>query len=255
MNIKNLKKEILKMAYASKEGHLGSSFSILDILVVLYDQILRVDPKNPSMQNRDRFVLSKGHASFGLYAVLAEKGFFSKNLLKEACQFDNILGGHPDMKKVPGVEVSSGSLGHGFPMAVGMALGLKIAKKKARVYTIIGDGECNEGTIWESALLAPHHKLNNLSCVVDYNHSNDRALKLMDLVAKFKSFGWETLRIPGHDHKKIYKALKTTHKDKPVAIIAETTKGKGSKTMENNHAWHHKTPTAEELEIIINELS
>lgn len=251
--MRELKRLIVETAAHAREGHIASAFSILDILWVLYDRVLKIDPAAPRAPERDRFILSKGHASLGLYAVLQKKGFFSAEELETFCTYDGILGGHPDRNKVPGVEASTGSLGHGLPMAIGTALGFKIAGQPNRVYALIGDGEANEGTIWEAALLAAHHGLTNLRCIVDHNHSTDRALGLGDLQAKFTAFGWHSLVINGHDHEQIYAAL-TMVSDKPVAIIAETIKGHGSKTMEGNPAWHHKSPTAEELPLILNEL-
>src|SRR3989344_6217204 len=174
--MKYLKKTIIKMATAKGEGHIPSAISILDILWVLYDKILDITPKNITTITRDRFILSKGHASMGLYVILAKKGFIKTRSLRDFGKFESELGGHPDRNKVRGVEASTGSLGHGMPMAVGLALGMKINKQKHRVYVIIGDGECNEGTIWESIKLAAHHKLSNLYCIVDHNHSGDRAL-------------------------------------------------------------------------------
>ena len=250
-----LRRLILESATTSGEGHIPSAFSILDILWVLYDQVLNIDPKNPNDDKRDRLIVSKGHASLGIYAVLAEKGFFKTSELLNFAKFNNSLGGHPDRNKVPGIEASTGSLGHGFPMAVGIAMALKIKKNKAKGFVIIGDGESNEGTVWESALLASHHELSNLCCIIDYNHSNDKALKLGNLRKKFESFGWETRTINGHNHKEIYTSLSTLSATRPTAIIAETIKGKGSKTMENNHAWHHKTPNKEELESLLKELA
>lgn len=253
--IVELKKKILEASAKSNEGHIASSFSILDILWVLYDKILFIDPKNPRDPNRDIFILSKGHASLGLYAILAEKGFFDKKILESFCEYNSILGGHPDRNKVPGVESSTGSLGHGMPIAVGIALGFIIQDKKQKVFVMVGDGECNEGTIWESALLASHHKLDNLCCIIDYNHSTDRALSVGSIEDKFKSFGWKCLSINGHDHKEIERALKTKHSDQPLAIIANTIKGFGAKMMENNPDWHHRSPNQEELEILMKELS
>lgn len=253
-HINQLKRSIVEASFLSGEGHVPSAFSILDILVVLYDKVLHIDPKNPESPDRDRFVLSKGHASLGLYAVLADKGFFSTDHLKTFGQFDSMLGGHPDALKVPGVEVSTGSLGHGFPMAVGMALGLKIAKNPAKVYSIIGDGESNEGSIWEATLLGSHHKLDNLICIVDHNHSTDRALSLGNIAKKFEAFDWQTVEINGHDPEEIYKALTIPHPDKPLAIIAQTIKGFGSKSMTGEPAWHHRSPTKEEYEKILKEL-
>ena len=251
---KHLIEKIVKMSALAGEGHIPSALSILDILWVLYDRILKIDPANPIEPNRDRFVLSKGHASLGLYAVLAEKGFFSVSELDSFGKFGSILGGHPDRNKIPGIEASTGSLGHGLPTSVGIALGLKIQKINAKVFTIIGDGEANEGTIWEAALIAAHHNLSNLYCIVDYNHSTDRALNVGDLVTKFSAFGWESCKINGHDHEDIYCALRRFNDVKPMAIIAETVKGSGCRIMENNPEWHHKAPSKEELEVILGEL-
>jgi transketolase len=205
--------------------------------------------------DRDRFILSKGHAAIGLYIVLAERGFIEPEMLRGFGKFESPLGGHPDRTKVPGIEASTGSLGHGFPMAVGLALGAKIKKKPSRVYVIVGDGECNEGTVWESAMLAAHHKLNNLYCIVDHNHSGDQPLNPGDMRKKFESFGWQAVSINGHDHEEIYRALTRTSADKPIAIIAETIKGKGVKIMENNPEWTHKYPTPEQLETMVQELT
>lgn len=253
--IKKLKRQIVQASHSAGEGHVPSAFSILDLLWVLYDQVIRVDPKLLDKQEQDRFILSKGHASLALYAVLAEKGFFSDEDFLTFCKFNGNLGGHPDCNKVPGVEASTGSLGHGFPMAVGMALGSRILNIENRVFCLVGDGECNEGTIWESALLAAHHQLSNLCCIVDYNHSTDRALKVGNLADKFQSFGWEALEINGHDQSQIYHALKNCHHNRPLAVIAETIKGKGVKRMESEPAWHHRSPTIEELKDILEELS
>lgn len=253
--INKLKRSVVQASFHAKEGHLGSDFSILDLLWVLYDKVLSVNPKRPDEPSRDRFFLSKGQASLALYAILAEKGFFSAELLKRYCDFHSILGGHLDRNKIPGVEASTGSLGHGFPMAVGSALGLKIKCSPARVFVLIGDGEANEGTVWESALLAAHHNLDNLTLIVDYNHSTDRALLVGDLRAKFEAFGWHSVTVDGHDHKAIEKVLRLKCGGKPLAVIAQTIKGRGSKLMENNPEWHHKAPNEAELEIILNELS
>ncbi len=254
-NLNRLKRAIVNASFHAGEGHLGSDFSILDILWVLYDKVLSVNPTYPDDPKRDRFFLSKGQASLALYSVLSEKGFFSAELLKKYCDFESNLGGHLDRNKVPGAEASTGSLGHGFPMAVGVALGLKIKRSPCRVFALIGDGEANEGTVWESALLAAHHKLDNLSLIVDYNHSTDRALRLGDLRAKFEAFGWHSVTLDGHNHKAIEKALKAKYTGKPLAVIADTIKGRGSKIMEHNPAWHHKAPNKEEREIILKELS
>jgi len=253
--VRKLRVEIIKASAQAGDGHIPSALSVLDILWVLYDQILHISPFEPDSNNRDRFILSKGHASLGLYAVLSEKGFFEKSLMNTFGKYDSILGGHPDRNKIPGVEASTGSLGHGFPMSVGTALALKIKKSSSRVFTLIGDGECNEGPIWEAALLAAHHKLNNLICIVDYNHSTDRALSVENIGRKFDGFGWLIREIDGHNHDEIYKALNDTPLKRPLAIIANTVKGKGCRMMENNPAWHHKAPTKDELNQILGELN
>jgi transketolase len=253
--LKYLKRQIVQATLATGEGHIPSSLSILDILYVLYDRVMRIDPKNPRSENRDRFILSKGHGSLALYSILSYKGFFPKDDLKRFAEYDSALGGHPDCNKVPGVEASTGSLGHGMPMGIGIALALRIKRLKANVFILVGDAECNEGSIWESALLAAHHRLTNITCIVDYNHSTDRALALGDLAAKFIAFGWDALVINGHDHNQIYNAVIQSRADRPYAIIAETIKGFGCKQMENNPAWHHRAPTAEEYAAILEELS
>lgn len=254
--MKKLKETIIKSASLSKEGHIPSALSVLDILWVLYDKILNLDSSNLDHADRDRFILSKGHASLGLYVVLAKKGFLPAEDLKNFSAFDSLLGGHPDRNKIFGVEASTGSLGHGFPISVGMALGLKIKKSPARVFVVVGDGECNEGTIWEGAMLAAHHNLTNLCCVIDYNHSTDRALLVGDLAQKFKAFGWDTVTVNGHDQKNLEKIFKQdfTNNKRPLAVIAETIKGYGVKLMENNPAWHHRSPSEEELAAILNEV-
>jgi len=247
------KKNIIKISSEIGEGHIPSAFSILDILWVLYNNVLKINPQDPNASDRDIFILSKGHASLGLYVILAKKGFFDEKLLDDFAKFNCVLGGHPDRNKIPGVEASTGSLGHGMPIAVGVALGQKISRSSNRTIVLIGDGESNEGTIWESAMLAAHHKLVNLTCIVDYNHSTDRALEICDMVSKFKSFGWNTLEIDGHDHNMILSSL-SKMSDKPLAIIANTIKGKGIKSMENNPSWHHKSPNQEELNKFIEEI-
>ncbi|MFZ4776056.1 MAG: transketolase [Terrimicrobiaceae bacterium] len=252
--IQSLKRQIVLATVAAGEGHIASAFSILDILWVLYG-VLRIDPADPRNEGRDRFILSKGHGSLALYAVLAKKGFFPIAQLEHFGEFNSPLGGHPDCNKVPGVEASTGSLGHGFPMAVGMALGLRIKKSSMRIYCLIGDGEANEGSVWEAAMLANHHKLGNLTCILDYNHSGDRALCLGDLRQKFTAFGWESCEIDGHDHHQILMALNVTGGEAPRMIIANTIKGKGCQEMENNPAWHHKAPSPVELSTLLAQLT
>lgn len=251
----DLRRQIILAAANAGEGHIPSAFSILDILWVLYDRVAHIDPKQPKSRDRDRFVLSKGHGALALYAVLADRGFFPASELATLGRFDSLLGGHPDCNKVPGVEASTGSLGHGLPMAVGMALGMRIDGLRRRVFALVGDAECNEGSVWEAVLLASHHRLSGITCVVDHNHSTDRALSLGDIEAKFKAFGWVAVTIDGHDHNAIHKALVDVDPDRPTAIVAETVKGYGCKQMENNPAWHHRTPTSEELAVFLQELA
>jgi transketolase len=254
--ILELREMVVRASSQSKEGHIPSGLSILDILWVLYDRILRIDKTNPADPERDRFILSKGHGSLGLYAVLIGSGLLDEKLIGDFGSFDSILGGHPDRNKIPFVEASTGSLGHGLPMAVGIAMGAKIQGKDLRVYTVVGDGECNEGTIWESALLAAHHQLDNLCCIVDYNHSTDRALGVGNLVEKFHSFGWNAIEINGHDHALLYTHLSQVPQKTgmPTVLVAETIKGYGIPSMENQPAWHHKSPSTEEITGIIKEI-
>jgi transketolase len=198
-------------------------------------------------EGSNKFILSKGHASLGLYVVLAEMGYFPTAWFDTFAKFESNLGGHPDSRKIPGVEASTGSLGHGLPIAVGVALGKMIKKEDARIFVLIGDGEMNEGAIWESLLLASHHKLGNLTVMIDMNNSTNRALTLGNLVEKIKSFGWNAVEIDGHNHHEIEDALNSHTAHAPTAIVARTTKGFGIKEMENNPAWHHASPNSEQL--------
>ena len=239
---------IAKVAHLSREGHIGSAYSILDILWVLYKKIIK--------EKQDIFILSKGHASLALYAMLMEMGKITETEFYSFCEYESKLGGHPDYSKINGVEASTGSLGHGLPLAVGRALARKAKNQNGKIYCLIGDGECNEGSIWESILLASHHKLDNLYCIVDHNHSGDRALDLGELDEKFRTFGWNSeICLNGHNHEEIYNSLLSLKKGVPKIIIANTIKGKGILCMENNPSWHHKSPTKEDLESFIMELS
>ena len=222
--------KILTLANEGQEGHVPSSLSILDILDTLYEKFIIKNKSN-------KFILSKGHGCLSLYAVLEKYKIVKK--LNNFCSFKSDYGGHPDKNKIKGVESSTGSLGHGFPFACGIAMAKKIKKEKGKVFTIIGDGECNEGTIWETLLLASHHNLNNLICIVDKNKSTDRALKIDNLKKKFLSFNWDCLEINGHNKKLLVRSIHK-QKNKPLAIIAKTIKGKGVPFMENNPEWHHK---------------
>jgi transketolase len=249
----NYRLKILNMAYAAKEGHIASSLSILDILYVLYHKILNIENIKNLKPDRDRFVLSKGHASLALYVILNSVGLIDNDIIKNYCCFDGLIGGHPKRNSLLGIEASTGSLGHGLPISVGIALGYKIKGYTSRIYTLIGDGELNEGSMWESLLLANHHKLNNLTIIVDYNHSGDRALKYNELNSQFKSFGCYCFSINGHNHYTIENALKEKS-DRPLVIIANTIKGYGVKRMENNPEWHHRQPSNLEFEEITKEL-
>lgn len=252
--LNSLRGNMLRASHDAGEGHIPSSLSILDILWCLYDRVLALEPFD---QNRDIFILSKGHASLALYSVLAEKGFIESSALEDFGKFNSILGGHPDKSKITYVEASTGSLGHGLPIAIGMALAKKVQNLSGNVYVLVGDGECNEGTIWEGALLASHHALSKLCCIVDFNHSTDRALGMGSLVKKFEAFDWDVEEIDGHDHAQIISALnrfRDKEHIKPLCIIANTIKGKGLARMENNPEWHHKTPTVSELVELLQEL-
>jgi transketolase len=241
---KDVIKKILLTCSASKEGHIPSALSIIDLLYVIY--------KDHVVGGNGRFVLSKGHASIGLYAILDHFGLLEEDL-SSFCKFDSKLGGHPSCR-LKNVECSTGSLGHGMPFALGLAMSNKIKGIGGRVFTIIGDGESNEGTIWESALLASHQKVNNFCCILDHNHSTDRALDIGDISEKFKSFGWMCSKVNGHDIDSISKVLSKTDTEKPHFILAHTIKGKDIKCMESNPEWHHKSPSATECEDMIKEL-
>lgn len=201
------------------EKHDWAAQSTIHVLWVLYDKVLRYDPQHPHSEERDRFVLSKGHGPLALYAILAAKGFFPTTELATFTRWDSMLGAHPDRTKVPGVEVSTGSLGHGLPMAIGMALGLRLKGNTRRVFVLIGDGECNEGSIWEAAMLASHQQLDNLTCIAINNHSS--TLDLGNLAARFASFGWAASTIDGRDHEQIYTALCRTTPERPSMIVAD----------------------------------
>lgn len=258
--VTELKRVILLAAHQAGEGHVASAYSILDALYVLYQAHVTHNPQNPKDPLRDYVILSKGHGCLALYAVLAKHGYFPFTDLSTFCKFGSNLGGHPHRNKVPGVEASTGSLGHGLPMAVGLAKAMKIQKKPNRVYCIVGDGELNEGSCWESLLIAEQHNLDNLVIMVDYNHSNDRAIAFSgpfksNLHDKLLAFGVTINSIDGHDHRAIDKALSLQGVPMtPYCIVLNTVKGKGVKEMENNPAWHHRAPNAEELTRFLEEL-
>ena len=259
---KEIRKSIVSMITEAKSGHPGGSLSATDILTALYFSEMNVDPANPKMEGRDRFVLSKGHAAPAIYATLAEKGYFSKDELMTLRKFGSRLQGHPDMKKLPGIEISTGSLGQGLSVANGMALNAKIFDENYRTYVVLGDGEVQEGQVWEAAMTAAHYKLDNLCAFLDSNNlqidGNVTEIKGVEpLDKKWEAFGWNVIKIDGHDFEQILSALDKARecKGKPTMIIAKTIKGKGVSFMENVCGFHGVAPTLEELERALAELA
>lgn len=244
----SLRKTVLDILKASRRGHLGSTFSIMEIMRVLYDDILKIDPKYPDWPDRDRCILSKGHGCLALYVMLAEKGFFSEKELFRFCSHDGILGGHPDSNKISGVEVSTGALGHGLSIGAGMAISARWDKSSRKIYVIVGDGECNEGSIWEAALSIGNRHLDNLCVLIDYNkyqsYGKTSAVQNIEpLSDKWKSFGFSVTEVDGHDIKELRACIASIPfmKNKPSAVICHTVKGKGVRFAENNLSWHHKS--------------
>jgi transketolase len=242
-----LRRKMVTVLERAGRGHLGSAFSLVEILRALFDRVLRYDPADPKWADRDRFILSKGHGCLALYVILAEKGFFPEEELWKFCRFEGILGGHPD-PKVPGIEVSTGSLGHGLPIGVGMAVDAKYRKSAHRVIVVLGDGECDEGSVWEAAMSAGKHKLDNLAAIVDYNKQQSYAgtSQVMDLepfADKWRSFGFAVAEADGHDAAALEKVFQQAplQEGKPTAIICHTVKGKGTPITENNPEWHHRS--------------
>jgi transketolase len=252
--------DIVRMIGLAQSGHPGGSLSCADILVCLYFHAMNHDPRRPDWDLRDRFVLSKGHAAPALYAVLARCGYFDREELWRLRQLGSILQGHPDRLKTPGVEISTGSLGQGLAAACGMALGLRMDGNPARVYALIGDGESQEGGIWEAAMLAGHHCLHNLTAILDNNGlqidgSCCEVVDLGDVASKWRSFGWEVQEVDGHDVVEVCRALdRTGPAVQPSMIVAHTVKGKGVSFMENNVNFHGKAPTPEEMEKALKEI-
>lgn len=258
---KRLRKTVLEMIVRSRASHIASSYSIADLLVYLYEKVLKINGKDPLNPNRDRFLLSKGWGVSALYAVLADKGFFKKDLLKTYCKDGSKLIGIATRNGIPGIEATTGSMGHGLPLGVGMAIAGRLQKKKYRVFVLMSDGECDEGSTWEAALQAGHHKLDNLIAIIDYNkwQSFGRVKDILDLEPlkeKWEAFKWGVKEIDGHDFSDMRKAFLRIPfaKDKPSLIIAHTTKGKGVSVLENRNEWHYRTPTEIEIEIARNEL-
>lgn len=259
---KNIRTNIIEMLYESKSGHPGGSLSCADVLTYLYYEKMNIDVNSPKWEKRDRFVLSKGHAAPALYSVLAEKGFFPKEELKSLRKTGGLLQGHPDSKHVPGVDVSTGSLGQGISNAVGMALGLKAQKNDAKVYVVLGDGELQEGIVWEASMAAAHYKLDNLVAIVDFNGlqidgKNEEVMSINPLDEKFKGFGFNVIECNGHDYDEIDEAFRKAEevKEKPSVIIAKTIKGKGVSFMENQAGWHGQAPNKEQADQAVLEIT
>ncbi len=258
---RDIRIDIIREVYSAGSGHPGGSLSAADIITYLYFAEMNIDPKDPDKKGRDRFVLSKGHAAPALYAALAERGYFPKETLLTLRQLGSILQGHPDRKKVPGVDMSTGSLGQGISAAVGMALADRIDQTGARVYAVLGDGELQEGMVWEAAMAAAHYGLSNLTIFVDHNGlqidgKNEDVMTVAPVAEKFESFGWDVQKIDGHDFEQIAAALEKAKKvtDRPQAVIAETVKGKGVSFMEDQAGWHGKAPDEEQAKQAVKEL-
>ncbi len=257
-----IRKKVLELVVNAGAGHIAPSFSCVEILVALYyGRVLRIDPRNPNWSDRDRFILSKGHAVVALYAILADLGFFPLSDLDGFTREGSYLGGHAE-DTIPGIEAFTGSLGHGLSIGAGLALAAKLNRKKYLTVTLMGDGECHEGTVWEAAMFVAHHKLNNLIAIVDHNGLSatdflKNYLEVEPLKKKWEAFGWETIVVNGHsleDLLGVFKKLRSRPSNKPLVIIALTTKGKGVSFMENSPIWHYRAPVGEELETARGEL-
>lgn len=254
-----IRKHAIEMTHRSHASHIGSILSVTDIIAVLYSDILNISAQSPKDDGRDRLILSKGHAGVAIYAALAEKGFFPVEVLNSYYLDGSKLSGHISHKGVPGVEFSTGSLGHGIGVAVGMALAAKLDKKTHHIYTILGDGECEEGSVWEAALFAVHHKLDNLTVIIDHNKMQamgkcEEQLGMTDIAGKLARIGFLTIECNGHNHDELYHALRKSGEGYPVCIIAHTIKGKGVSFMENNLLWHYRDPQGEFYEKAMKEL-
>jgi len=259
---KKIRRQVLEMTHEAKSSHIGSMFSVADIVAVLYGDVLKYDAEDPRMKSRDRFILSKGHAGAVIFAVLAELGFFAKEKLDTYCQNGSDFCGHVSHKNIPGVEFSTGSLGHGISIGAGMALSARLSGRDNSVYVVMGDGECNEGSVWELALFGAHHKLDNLVAIVDYNNlqglgTSESILSLEPFGEKWRSFGWNVYEVDGHDHdvlKKTFMDIKDSGGGKPHCVIARTIKGKGVSFMEDDLLWHYRTAQGEEYDAAVKEL-
>ena len=260
---KKIRREVIEMIYTAKSGHPGGNLSAIEIITTLYKKVMKHFPdwdKNPNFKQRDRFILSKGHASATYYAVLAECGYFSSSDLNTFRKLGSKLQGHPSCNLLKGVEVSTGSLGQGLSMANGIALGLRLDKIDSYVYVYMGDGELQEGSVWEAAMAAAHYKLKNIIVFIDNNGlqidgKNEDVMDIGDIQKKFEAFGWNTLKIDGHNIEEIENSvIAAKNSDKPTAIIAKTVKGKGISFMENQVGWHGKAPSEQEFELAVKEL-
>jgi transketolase len=257
----NIRKNVIRMTHQGNSSHVASALSIADILAMLYGKVMRYDCQNPHWDERDRFILSKGHAGSAVYAALAECGFFPHEKLNQHCQDGSNLSGHVSHKGIPGVEVSTGSLGHGLSIGAGMAYAAKRKNTNYKVYVLLSDGECDEGSNWETILFAAHHRLHNLIAIVDYNKLQSikptaETLNLEPFVAKWESFGWSIAEVDGHDHQQLQNALQqpSVGGEKPRCILAHTTKGKGISFMENQVAWHYRSPQGNDYVVAMQEL-
>jgi transketolase len=255
-----VRQAIVRMIDRAGLGHIGGDLSVTDILVTLFGAVLNVDPGRPDWPERDRFILSKGHCVGALYATLARCGYFDRAELESFMAPLAMLNGHPDRKKVPGVETNTGPLGHGFPVAVGCALAARLRGTPWRTFVVLGDGELQEGSNWEAAMTAAHYGLDSLTAVVDRNRlqqgaGTEETKRLEPLVDKWRSFGWEVREVDGHDHAALLKAFRPSTTEQPVAVIAHTIKGKGVSFIEDRVEWHHKVPDAEQVEAALQELS
>lgn len=258
VTIQNMRKAVIHMTHYSKASHVGACLSVIDILYILYFKIMKIDPVNPMKVDRDKLILSKGHASAALYAALAERGYFPKEYLTKFYIDGGILPGHLDIESVPGIEASAGSLGHGLSIGLGMAIANRQTQNSGKVYVILGDGECNEGSVWEAVMLASSLKINNLTVIVDFNklqafgRTND-IVNQKNLAKRWKAFGWDVHEVDGHDLNQLENAFLAAC-DNPKVIIAHTIKGKGVSFMEDKLEWHYKSPNDEQLILALKEL-
>ncbi|MBU0455290.1 MAG: transketolase [Pseudomonadota bacterium] len=258
---KKMRRHLVEMTHHANSSHIGSGLSITDLVAVLYGAVLQIDSKNPQKKERDRFILSKGHAGAAVYAALAETGFFDSSLLQTYCDNGSCLSGHVFHKGVPGIEFSTGSLGHGLPVGAGIAYGLRLDHLSNRVFVLLSDGECDEGSNWEAILFSGHHQLDHLVAIVDYNKLQSLAavsetLGLEPFAEKWRAFGWAVVEVDGHDHSELLKTFQAlpVQQGKPTCVIAHTTKGKGISFMEHKVLWHYRAPQGDNYVQALKEL-